>query len=262
MVCPKPSSISHVRLLSALCPTATLNNGTAKHPESLCPASALPPLGRRVPSPRRALPLPHRSYRLIRRSRHLSSPSALASLEESLQVAISPCCCRDLPDVILRILPQLPEPLPRRSRWVRLPGSSPASSAFPSHKMGWLPASFREHDFSRVPFRGCSYFVMFRPPSLLASQIVPTAASFPAGQPRRFHPSRTRVVTFARIGYACRPTTGNWRREDFHLAGFAALSAAPYGPVLLRRPFRFHLAMDTLPSEVQQVKSREQAQWL
>jgi len=25
-----------------------------------------------------------------------------------------------------------------------------------------------------------------------------------------------------------------------------------YGPVLLRRPFGFHLAMDTLPSEVQQ----------
>jgi hypothetical protein len=85
----------------------------------------------------------------------------------SLQVAISPCCCRDLPDVILRILPRLPAPLPRRSRWVRLPGSSPASSALPSHKMGWLPASFREHDFPRVPFRGCSYFVMFRPPSLL-----------------------------------------------------------------------------------------------
>src|SRR5207302_6526031 len=25
-----------------------------------------------------------------------------------------------------------------------------------------------------------------------------------------------------------------------------------YGPVLLRRPFRFHLTVDTLPSEVQQ----------
>ena len=146
----------------------------------------------------------------------------------------------------------MPEPLPRRSHWVRLPGSSPASSAFPNRKVGRLPASFREHDFSRVPFRGCSYFIMFRPPSLLASQIVPTAASFPAGQLRRFHPSSTRAVTFARIGYASHPTTGNWRHEDFHLARFAALSAAPYGPVLLRRPFGFHLAMDTLPSEVQQ----------
>ena len=40
------------------------------------------------------------------------------------------------------------------------------------------------------------------------------------------HPSRTCVVTFTRIGHAIRPTTGNWRNEDFHLARFAALSAA------------------------------------
>jgi hypothetical protein len=91
MVCPGCSSISYVGSLSALCPTAPLNDGTTKYPESLCPVSALPPLGRRGPSPRRALPLPHRSYGLIRRSRHLSSTSALASLEESLQVVISPC---------------------------------------------------------------------------------------------------------------------------------------------------------------------------
>jgi hypothetical protein len=50
---------------------------------------------------------------------------------------------------------------------------------------------------------------------------------FPAGQLRRLHPSRTCVVTFARIGYASRPTTGNWRHEDFHLARLAALSTAP-----------------------------------
>ena len=76
-------------------------------------------------------------------------------------------------------------------------------------------------------FRGCSYFVMFRPPSWLASRIAPTAAGFPAGQLRRLRPSRTCVVAFARIGYARRPTTGNWRHEDFHLARFTALSTAP-----------------------------------
>src|SRR5438034_7477786 len=46
------------------------------------------------------------------------------------------------------------------------------------------------------------YFLMFRPPSLLASRIAPTAVSFPTGQLRRLHPSRTCVVAFARIGYA------------------------------------------------------------
>ena len=99
----------------------------------------------------------------------------------------------------------------------------------PSPSFDWVdfPASFREHDFSRVGLRGCSYFVMFRPPSLLASQIVPTAASFLTGQPRLLHPSRTCVVAFARIGPTIRPTTGNWRSEDFHLARFTALSTAP-----------------------------------
>src|ERR1700730_14416609 len=67
---------------------------------------------------------------------------------------------------------------------------------------------------------------MFKPHSLLASQIVPTAANYLAGRPRLLRPSRTCVVTFARIGYAIRLTSGNWRNEDFHLARFAALSAA------------------------------------
>ena len=100
----------------------------------------------------------------------------------------------------------------------------------PSPGVGWVgfPLLVREHDFSRTEnFRGCSYSVMFRPPSLLASRIAPTAAGFPAGQLRRLRPSRTCVVTFARIGYASRPTTGNWRHEDFHLARLAALSTAP-----------------------------------
>ena len=36
------------------------------------------------------------------------------SFKESLQVATSPCCPRVLPDVILRIRPVMPEPVPRR----------------------------------------------------------------------------------------------------------------------------------------------------
>jgi hypothetical protein len=106
------------------------------------------------------------------------------SFEESLQIATSPCCQRDFPDVILRIFPEMPEPIPRRSAECICLVLPQHSSAFPIIRLGRLPASFREHDFSRVGFRGCSYFVVFRPPSLLASQIVPTAASFLAGQPR------------------------------------------------------------------------------
>jgi len=47
----------------------------------------------------------------------------------------------------LRILPEMPGPLPRRSRKVHLPVSSPASSAFPESQPGRLPASPRSNDF-------------------------------------------------------------------------------------------------------------------
>jgi hypothetical protein len=51
---------------------------------------ALPPSGTRGPPPARTLLPGHRSYRLIRRSHSLSSPSALAAFEESLQVCDQP----------------------------------------------------------------------------------------------------------------------------------------------------------------------------
>ena len=119
---------------------------------------------------------------------------------------------------------------------MRLPGSSSASSAFPMKLLGRLSRSFPRTRFSTEGSRGCSYFVMFKPPSLLASQIVPTAAGLPSGQPRRLRPSRTCVVTFTRIGYAIHLTTGNWWSEDSHLARFATLSAAPTSPPA-SRPF-------------------------
>ncbi len=94
LVCPGPSSISHIRLIAGTVFGHLWIDETTEYPESLCPMSVLPSLERRGPSLRRALPLLHRSYGLMRRSRHLSPPSALASFEESLQVAISPCCQR------------------------------------------------------------------------------------------------------------------------------------------------------------------------
>src|SRR6516162_5668282 len=85
----------------------------------------------------------------------------------------------------------------------------------------------------RGDFRGCRYFVMFRPPSLLAPQIVPTAANTPAGQPGLLRPSRTRFVTSPRIGYANRPTTGNWRYGDLHPldCGLVGCSYPPIPPL-------------------------------
>jgi hypothetical protein len=61
---------------------------------------------------------------------------------------------------------------------VHLPVSSSTSSAFPrtlSRSASRVSPSKPFHDGSL--FRDCSHFVMFRPPDLLASPIVPTAAA-------------------------------------------------------------------------------------
>jgi hypothetical protein len=197
--------------MPALCLTAALLDGTAKCPESLCPMSVLPPTGETyTPSPARTLLLGHRSYGLIRQSR-----LALLSFGLSLVQEVFAGCSQPLlptgtfPTLSLRIFPRMLGPLPRRSHGVRIPVSSSVSSAFPQRGLGRLPASLREYDFSRGCFRGCRHFFMFRPPSLLVSQVVPTAAQNAAGPPRLLHPGRTCFVATARTGYASRPNTGN-----------------------------------------------------
>src|SRR4249920_3279709 len=73
---------------------------------------------------------------------------------------------------------------------------------------------------SRRPvFRGCRYSLMFRPPSLLSPQIVPTAAPTAAGQPGILRPGLSCFVTSTRTGYANRLTqaidgTGTFTLSD------------------------------------------------
>jgi hypothetical protein len=79
----------------------------------------------------------------------------------------------------------------------------------PKKETGRLPQFLANTTFREAGFRGCRYFFMFRPPSLLVSQIVPTAAVLPQGSRDFLLPGRTRFVTSARTGYANRPNTGN-----------------------------------------------------
>jgi hypothetical protein len=114
----------------------------------------------------------------------LSSPLLrhLASFEESWQVVHSPCCPRELPDVISENLSLDAGSCTPAVHRVLSPVSSTMSSAFPKRRMGRLPAFVPRITTSRRPvFRGCRYSVMFRPPSLLSPQIVPTAAILPQG---------------------------------------------------------------------------------
>ena len=66
---------------------------------------------------------------------------------------------------------------------MRLPGSSSTSSAFPRDKwVGFFRFSPRTR-FSADSFRGCSYSVMFKPPSLLASRsFLPRQVSLPGSR--------------------------------------------------------------------------------
>ena len=123
----------------------------------------------------------------------------------SLQVAASPCwepgsSRRYLRKSFLRCLALNPDGptectclfLPRCHR----PSLDPSQVGFP-----FLPRT----RFSTVRFRGCHRTVLsFKPPSLLVSQIAPTAAAC-TGWPSLLRPGRTCFVASTRTGYAIRP---------------------------------------------------------
>ena len=114
------------------------------------------------------------------------------------------------------------------------PVSSTMSSAFP--KQRWIGCPRVPHELRLLvegDSRGCKYSFMFRPPSLLAPQIVPTAANNAAGQPGLLHPGLSCFVTSTRTGYANRPNTGNCRYRDFHPVRLSALSAAHLAPTVV-----------------------------
>src|SRR5260370_21275209 len=93
----------------------------------------------------------------MRRSPSLSSPLAEASFEESLQVATSPCCRRDLPDVI--------SANPSRSAWApvtAVPWTAPACFFPPLIR---LPPHTIQVRFPPLPTQTISLRIpLFRPP--------------------------------------------------------------------------------------------------
>ena len=89
--------------------------GTTKCPGSLCLMLALPSPGKRAPFPARTLLLGHRSYRPIRQTYWALLSSGYSPRSRSLcRLLPAPAAPQVLPDVILRIFPQMPEPVPRR----------------------------------------------------------------------------------------------------------------------------------------------------
>jgi hypothetical protein len=168
-------------------------------------------LGRRGPSPGRALPLRRRSYGLMCHSRWALSSFGIEPRSKSpCRLFPVPAAPGSFPTLSLKVLPWMLDPVPRRytvcSR-LFLPRCHRPS---PSKEWVGFPRLVLRMTTSRRPaFRGCRYSVMFRPPSLLTPQIVPTAASTAAGQPGLLHPGTSCIVASARTGYANRPNSGN-----------------------------------------------------
>src|SRR5215813_4146740 len=108
--------------------------GTAKYPESLCPRSVLPPLGRRDPPPPRTLLPVLRSYGLMRQSRWLSLPSVLhlvPGVSAGWYQPLLPTASSD--SISANLSPDAWSPTP-------LPVASPMSAAFP--KTLWVGFPF------------------------------------------------------------------------------------------------------------------------
>ena len=76
----------------------------------------------------------------------------------------------------------------------------------PNEKWVGLPLLSREHDFSRTPISGLQLFLYVQASEFAGLPGRSYRSRFSAGQLRLLHPSRTCIVTFARIGYTIRPT--------------------------------------------------------
>ena len=101
---------------------------------------------------------------------------------QSLQLGPSAAGLQDLPDVTVResfpgcldLYPGCP--------WGASTRFFPQGFGLPRNGSGSALCKSPHNDFSAGPlFQGCSHFLMFRPPGLLATQVVPTAASFRQG---------------------------------------------------------------------------------
>jgi len=131
------------------------------------------------------------------------------SFEESLQVATSPCCHRDLLDVILRVFPWLPGPLPRRSHRVHEPVNFPDVIGLPQGRLGRLPAAFPRPQLFVGVISRLQTFRYVQAPKFVRLPGCTHRYGYAVGRPRLLRPGKTCFVASARTGYASRPYTGN-----------------------------------------------------
>jgi hypothetical protein len=144
------------------------------------------------------------SYDLMCQSQSLSPTSLCRLAGQSLQFGPPSAGLQDLPDVTSRESFSRCLDLYPGSLWGAFTRFFPQSIGLPQSGTRSALSNLRATTSAREPFRGCSHSLMFRPPDLLATQVVPTAA-LRSGRPWLLLPSTAWIVTSPRVGYANRP---------------------------------------------------------
>ena len=198
------------RLIAGSVPGHRAADETAKCPESLCPLLVLPSTERCVPSLPWTLLHGLCSYGLMRQSRLALLHFSLSLVRGVFAGCYQPTAATGIfPTLSLRIFPQMPGPMPRRSHRVQVPVTSSVSSAFPNKGVGRLPAFTRERDFSRSVLSELQTFLYVQASKFAHLPDRSYRCAYCAGQPRFLHPGISCFVASARTGYASRPNTGN-----------------------------------------------------
>jgi len=109
------------------------------------------------------------------------------------------------PTLSLQVFPWMPGPLPRRLLWCLYPFLPKGLRPSPRYdKVGDLATPMQQLQHGAI-FRGCRHSFMFRPPSLLATQVAPTDTAIAVWPPWRLPPNLEEFVSSLFVGYANRP---------------------------------------------------------
>lgn len=135
----------------------------------------------------------------------------------SLQVAVSPCCDQPLPNVNPPIFLHVQASLPRLLLWCFYPflptrqRPSQCPNLVGADAAASMANSVQQFQYG-TGFRGCNDSLMFKPVSLIATLIAPTAAYRLCRYVKQLWLLRPRIfwlVTSPDSGYTNRPLSGN-----------------------------------------------------
>ena len=135
-------------------------------------------------------PLLLRSYGLMRQTLILPPPRLPSRLVGLCRLSPVPAGCWPFPTLSLHVLPWMLGPIPRRLLRCLCPFLPRGLRPSPRFDRVGYPAPYPYSDFRTGNlFRGCRHSFMFRPPSLLATQVAPTDTTITVWPPWLLLPS-------------------------------------------------------------------------